>query len=102
MTVFIGAALDLFLAIDAPERLPFKGLTEIGMRRASYDVHGPTADRTGGPIIRTEVRTFFYTHCRFVAAAQRTPTLQAGARSSVCTENLNPNVIMMEPAKDRV
>ena len=81
MTFFIGAALDFFLAIDAPERLPFKGLTEIGMRRSSYEVHGPPADRTGGPIIRTEVRTFFYTHCRFVAAAQRTPTLQAGARS---------------------
>jgi len=62
MTVFISAAFDFFLAIDAPERLPLETVTKIGMRRASDEIHGCAAGRTGRPISCTEVLAFIYTH----------------------------------------
>jgi len=51
MAVFISAAFDFLLAIDTPEGLPFKTLTEIGMRRAPYEIHRCAAGRTYRPII---------------------------------------------------
>jgi hypothetical protein len=51
MAVFISAAFDFFVATDTPEGLPFKTLTEIGMRRAPYEIHRCAADRTSKPII---------------------------------------------------
>ena len=62
MAVFIGAALDFFLAIDAPESPPLETVTKIGMRRASDEIHGCAAGRTCRPIICTEVLAFIYTH----------------------------------------
>jgi hypothetical protein len=64
MPFFVGAALDFPLASDAPEGLPFKTLTEVGMRCASHEVHGCAADLTNEPIIRPEFLSSFYTHVR--------------------------------------
>ena len=38
MAFFVGTAFNFFLATDTPERLPFKVLTEIGMRCAAYEL----------------------------------------------------------------
>jgi len=62
MAIFISAAFDFLLAIDTPEGLPFKTLTEIGMRRAPYEIHSCAAGRTYRPITCTKVLAFFYTH----------------------------------------
>ena len=59
---FVSTALDFFLAIDTSERLPFKTVTKIGMRRVADEIHRRPASRTRGPVIRTEVLALLYLH----------------------------------------
>jgi len=53
--VAVGIAFNFFLATDTPERLPFKALTEIGMRRAPNKIHHRATDPTCKPIMCADV-----------------------------------------------